>query len=103
MLLGLALKRSGSKSDLDIFPRRKQFQEGTFSERVTQASASLNGTQAEVESSTPPPSGQIQIAGFSRIEKSGDNELAFVTAEAPEGTVTATGGFPIQVLLSLRV
>ena len=77
------------------------FREGTFSERVTQASASLNGTQAEVESSTPPPSGQIQIAGFSRIEKSGDNELAFVTAEAPEGTVTATGGFPIQVLLIL--
>jgi hypothetical protein len=77
------------------------FREGTFSEKVTRASASLNGTQAEVESSTPPPSGQIQIAGFSRIEKSGDNELAFVTAQAPEGTVTATGGFPIQVLLVL--
>jgi hypothetical protein len=77
------------------------FREGTFSEKVTQASASLNGTQVGVESSTPPPSGQIQIAGFSRIEKSGDNELAFVTAQAPEGTVTATGGFPIQVLLVL--
>jgi hypothetical protein len=77
------------------------FREGTFSEKVTQASASLNGTQVRVESSTPPPIGQIQIAGFSRIEKSGDNELAFVTAQAPEGTVTATGGFPIQVLLVL--
>jgi hypothetical protein len=77
------------------------FREGTFSEKVNQASASVNGTQVGVESSTPPPSGQIQIAGFSRIEKSGDNELAFVTAQAPEGTVTATGGFPIQVLLVL--
>jgi hypothetical protein len=77
------------------------FREGTFSEKVTQASASVNGTRVGVESSTPPPSGQIQIAGFSRIEKSGDNELAFVTAQAPEGTVTATGGFPIQVLLVL--
>jgi hypothetical protein len=77
------------------------FREGTFSEKVTQASANINGSQAEVESSTPPPSGQIQIAGFSRIEKSGDNELGFVTAQAPEGTVTATGGFPIQVLLIL--
>jgi hypothetical protein len=77
------------------------FREGTFSEKVTQASGNLNGTQVKVESSTPPPSGQIQIAGFSRIEKSGDNELAFVTAQAPEGTVTATGGFPIQVLLVL--
>jgi hypothetical protein len=77
------------------------FREGTFSEKVTQASADINGAQVEIESTTPPPSGQIQIAGFSRIEKSGDNELAFVTAEAPEGTVTATGGFPIQVLLVL--
>lgn len=77
------------------------FREGTFSEKVTRASADINGAQVEIESTTPPPSGQIQIAGFSRIEKSGDNELAFVTAEAPEGTVTATGGFPIQVLLVL--
>ena len=77
------------------------FREGTFSEKVTQASADINGAQVGIESTTPPPSGQIQIAGFSRIEKSGDNELAFVTAEAPEGTVTATGGFPIQVLLVL--
>jgi hypothetical protein len=77
------------------------FREGTFSEKVTQTSASLNGTKVGVESSTPPPSGQIQIAGFSRIQKSGDNELAFVTAQAPEGTATATGGFPIQVLLVL--
>ncbi len=77
------------------------FREGTFSEKVTTASANIGGDQAEIESSTPPPSGQITIAGFSRIEKSGDNELAFVTAEAPEGTATATGGFPIQVLLIL--
>src|ERR671925_770519 len=77
------------------------FREGTFSEKVTQASANINGSQVRVESSTPPPSGQIQIAGFSKIEKSGDNELAFVTAQAPEGTVTATGGCPIQVLLVL--
>lgn len=77
------------------------FREGTFSEKVTTASASVSGDQIEVESSTPPPSGQIQIAGFSRIEKSGDNELAFVSAEAPEGAATATGGFPIQVLLVL--
>ena len=77
------------------------FREGTFSEKVTHASANLGGSKVEVESSTPPPSGQIQIAGFSRIQKSGDNELAFVTAQAPQGTVTSTGGFPIQVLLVL--
>jgi hypothetical protein len=77
------------------------FREGTFSEKRNEASATLNGTRFDIESTTPPPSGQIQIAGFSRIEKAGNDELAFVTAQAPEGTVTATGGFPIQVLLVL--
>ncbi|HEY9386048.1 MAG TPA: hypothetical protein VIP70_03345 [Nitrososphaeraceae archaeon] len=77
------------------------FREGTFSEKRNEASATLNGTRFGIESTTPPPSGQIQIAGFSRIEKAGNDELAFVAAQAPEGTVTATGGFPIQVLLVL--
>jgi hypothetical protein len=77
------------------------FREGTFSEKRNEASATLNGTRVNIESTTPPPSGQIQIAGFSRIEKAGNDELAFVTAQAPEGTATATGGFPIQVLLVL--
>ncbi|MGH9965508.1 MAG: hypothetical protein ACRD8W_24040 [Nitrososphaeraceae archaeon] len=36
---------------------------------------------------------------FLNIQKSGDHEFAVVTQEAPAGTVTATGGFPIQVLL----
>jgi hypothetical protein len=77
------------------------FREGTFSEKRNEASATINGTRVDIVSTTPPPSSQIQIAGFSRIEKAGNDELAFVTAQAPEGTVTATGGFPIQVLLVL--
>ncbi|MGH9985520.1 MAG: hypothetical protein ACRD8W_16380, partial [Nitrososphaeraceae archaeon] len=54
-----------------------------------------------VSSTTPATSAQITIAGFSNIQKSGDQEFAVVTQEAPSGSVTATGGFPIQVLLVL--
>jgi hypothetical protein len=77
------------------------FREGTFQETEKQASATVDGTPITVESTTPPPSAQMTIAGFSKIQKSGDTEFAVVTQQAPGGTATATGGFPIQVLLVL--
>ena len=77
------------------------FREGTFQETEKQASATMDGTPITVESTTPPTSAQITIAGFSKIQKSGETEFAVVTQEAPAGTATATGGFPIQVLLVL--
>jgi hypothetical protein len=77
------------------------FREGTFEETEKQASATLDGTPITVESTTPPTSAQITIAGFSSIREAGGNEFAVVTQEAPAGTATATGGFPIQVLLVL--
>jgi hypothetical protein len=77
------------------------FREGTFQETEKQASATIDGTPITVESTTPPPSAQMTIAGFSKIQKSGDTEFAVVTQQAPAGTTTATGGFPIQVLLVL--
>jgi hypothetical protein len=77
------------------------FREGTHSATEKNAVAAINGTQATIHSSTPPPSGQIQITGFARAAEAGGGELAFVTSQAPAGTTTATGGFPIQVLLVL--
>lgn len=77
------------------------FREGTFSEQTADSPATIDGTQVNVHASTPPPSAQLQIVGFSKIQKSGNNELAFVSTQAPSGTVTATGGFPLQVLLVL--
>jgi hypothetical protein len=73
------------------------FREGTFQETEKQAS----GSTITVESTTPPTSAQMTIAGFSKIQKTGDTEFAVVTQQAPTGTSTATGGFPIQVLLVL--
>ena len=77
------------------------FREGTMTEKVSDTTANINGSPVGVHASIPPPSAQIQITGFSNIRKSGNSELAFVSDKAPEGTVTATGGFPIQVLLVL--
>jgi hypothetical protein len=77
------------------------FREGTFQETEKQVSATMDGTPITVESTSPPPSAQMIIAGFSKIQKTGDTEFAVVTQQAPTGTATATGGFPIQVLLVL--
>jgi hypothetical protein len=77
------------------------FREGTFKETEKQASATMDGTPITVESTTPATAAQMTIAGFSKIQKTGDTEFAVVTQQAPSGTTTATGGFPIQVLLVL--
>lgn len=77
------------------------FREGTFQETEKQASATMDGTPVTIASTTPATSAQMTIAGFSKIQKTGDQEFAIVTQQAPSGTATATGGFPIQVLLVL--
>ena len=77
------------------------FREGTHSAVEKSAVATIDGTQMSLHASTPPPSGQIQLTGFARTAQAGGGELAFVTSQAPAGTTTATGGFPIQVLLVL--
>ena len=74
------------------------FREGVMEAKESDAKAVISGTNANVHSTTPPPSGQIQIAGFATVSKVGNSEIAYVTANAPEGTTTATGGFPLQVL-----
>ena len=96
------VEQGGAKAVSVYSLGESSFREGTFTEQVRDATATINNTQVSVHSSTPPPSAQIQLAGFSKIQKSGDgSELAFVSAQAPAGTVTATGGFPLQVLLVL--
>jgi hypothetical protein len=95
------VEQGGAKAVSIYSLGESSFREGTFTEQTKEATATIDNSQVAVHSSTPPPSAQIQIAGFSKIQKSGGNELAFVSAEAPAGTVTATGGFPLQVLLVL--
>jgi hypothetical protein len=75
--------------------------EGTHTIDERDATATIDGATVNVHSTTPPPSGQIQIAGYSDHRESGGTWYSIVSAEAPEGVQTSTGGFPIQVLLVL--
>jgi hypothetical protein len=75
--------------------------EGAHGIQERDATATIDGATVNVHSTTPPPSGQIQIAGYSDHRESGGAWYSIVTAEAPEGAQTSTGGFPIQVLLVL--
>jgi hypothetical protein len=75
--------------------------EGTFTVKEKDVTATIDGANVNMHSATPPPSGQIQIAGYSNAQESGGLWHAVVTSEAPEGAQTSSGGFPIQVLLVL--
>lgn len=95
-------EESGAKVTSIYSLGESSFREGTFEAEEKDATATIAGTSVAVHSQVPAPSGQIQIAGFSNVDVSQpDAEIASVSPEAPEGFTTATGGFPIQVLLIL--
>lgn len=95
-------EESGAKVTSIYSLGESSFREGTFEAEEKDATATIAGTNVAVHSQVPAPSGQIQIAGFSNVDVSQpDAEIASVSPEAPEGFTTATGGFPIQVLLIL--
>ena len=77
------------------------FREGTHTVKETSASAEIDGDTVNVNGLTAPPSGQMQIGGFSQIQQggSGGTEHLFVSSVAPQGVATSSGSFPIQVLL----
>jgi hypothetical protein len=77
------------------------FREGTHAAKESSTSTTIDGSKVNIKSSDPPPSAQIQIGGFAQIKKINAAEIAFVSPTGPSGTTTATGGFPIQVLLIL--
>ena len=97
---GLFSQEPGSRAVSVYALGESSLREGTYTEQVRDATATVNGETVGVHASTPPPSAQIQIAGFSKNQKSGNGgDVAYVSAQAPSGTVTATGGFPTEVLL----
>lgn len=73
--------------------------EGAHSVVEKDATANVGGVEIKVHSQNPPPSGQLTIAGYANEQENSGTEFAIVTTDAPEGVQTATGGFPIQVLL----
>jgi hypothetical protein len=98
----VGLEGTGGAQALSVYSLgESSLREGAHGIEEKAATATIDGTNVNVQSTTPPPSGQIQIAGYSSAEESGGAWHAVVSAEAPEGAQTSTGGFPIQVLLVL--
>ena len=96
------LNGTGGANALSVYSLgESSLREGTHGIEEKTATATIDGVNVNVQSTTPPPSGQIQIAGYSNAQELGGAWHAVVTAEAPEGAVTSSGGFPIQVLLVL--
>ena len=75
------------------------FREGTFNPETHDETVNIDGGSVKVHSEQPPPSGQIQIAGFVTLNKNGNDDMAIVTSSGNTSGDTATGGFPFQVLL----
>ncbi len=97
--LGFSVAKGGSKIVSIYSLGESSFREGTHTAKESDTSATIDNTQVGLHSLTAPPSGQIQIGGFSKIQKIGDSDHAFVSATAPQGVETSSGSFPIQVLL----
>jgi hypothetical protein len=75
------------------------FREGTFNPETHDESPSIDGGTVKVHSEQPPPSGQIQIAGYAKLGNSAGNDIAIVSNTAPPDAGTASGSFPFQVLM----
>jgi hypothetical protein len=98
----VGLTGTGGAKALSVYSLgESSLREGTHTIEEKDATATIDGANVNLHSATPPPSGQIQIAGYSNAQESGGSWFSIVTAEAPEGAQTSSGGFPIQVLLVL--
>ena len=98
----VGLSGTGGAKALTVYSLgESSLREGAHGIEEKTTTATIDGVNVNGKSTTPPPSGQIQIAGYSNAQESGGTWHATVTAEAPEGAQTSSGGFPIQVLLVL--
>jgi hypothetical protein len=99
---GSGYSEEGGSRVVSVFSLgESSFREGTHSVSESSVDTTVDDSKISIRASNPPPSGQIQIAGFAKVQKINDAEIAFITPNAPEGTVTSSGNFPIQVLLIL--
>ncbi|MDN5844944.1 MAG: hypothetical protein L0H53_01565 [Candidatus Nitrosocosmicus sp.] len=96
---GFSVTEGGSEIVSIYSLGESSFREGTHTVKAISASADIDGVTVNLDGITAPPSGQMQIGGFSQIQQSGGSEHLFVSTEAPQGVATSSGSFPIQVLL----
>jgi hypothetical protein len=99
---GAGLQGTEGAQVLSVFSLgESSLREGAHTAEEKDASANIDGADVRVHSTTPPPSGQITVAGYSDEQEANGAEFAIVSPDAPAGVQTSSGGFPIQVLLVL--
>jgi hypothetical protein len=74
------------------------FREGTYLPKEMDAELVIDGAQVKMHATTPAPSGQITIAGYSKVQESNGTEYAEVSSKGSSGPEL---GFQFQVLLVL--
>jgi len=75
------------------------FREGTYLPVEKDVMVTLDGEHVKLHASSPPPSGQITIAGYSKVEEKDGAEFALVYPNSPDFAPEI--GFQFQVLLVL--
>jgi hypothetical protein len=74
------------------------FREGTYLPVEKDVTIMIDGAEVKIHASTPPPSGQITIAGYSKVEEKDGAEFALVYPNSPGGFEF---GFQFLVLMVL--
>lgn len=77
------------------------FREGTYLPVEKDATVTVKGTESKIHSNTPPPSGQISIAGYSTVEERDGMEFALVDPGKRPDPRLDIFGFQFQVLMAL--
>lgn len=77
------------------------FREGTYLPVEKDTTVTIDGAEINLHASTPPPSGQISIAGYSTAGESDGAEFALVYPISPQRAVLDIFGFQFLVLMVL--
>ncbi|MEO9364300.1 MAG: hypothetical protein ABI348_10410, partial [Nitrososphaera sp.] len=91
--------RPGEGATVSVYSiGESSFREGKYVPEEMDATIDVDGAQVKLHASTPPPSGQVTIAGYAKAEE--QNGVEYVTASS-KNTPTPVLGFQLQVLMAL--
>lgn len=90
--------RPGEGATVSVFSiGESSFREGVYVPKEMDATIVVDGALVKVHASTPPPSGQVTVAGYAKAEE--QNGIEYVTASSKYTGVPALG-FQLQVLMA---
>jgi hypothetical protein len=91
--------RPGEGETVSVFSiGESSFREGVYVPKEMDATIDVDGAQVKMHASTPPPSGQVTVAGYAKAEE--QNGVEYVTSSSKHTVVPALG-FQLQVLMAL--